>query len=398
MVDTVASKAIACKGVRVRVPPRAPVGYLKVVAGVIGVVIFIATSASVVGTVVVPRGSRSRLFKFVDRSLNGAFKAVTGLIEEFSKRDRILSLQAPVTFLTLLVFWLGCYISGLALFFWSTEAERWSAAFKMAGSAIFTLGFVVPKAPLSIFVAFVGSATGLIVIAAQIAYLPTLYAAFNRRETAVTLLDARTGRPAWGPELLIRTRYGTRRGISVDPLPALFSEWERWAADVSESHTNYTVLIRFRSPHRYSSWLISLLAVMDSAALYLSLSPDIAPNMEARMCLRMGFTCLQQIASVLGYDPDPDPDPDSGISISFEDFEKVVESIREVGFPVERTAKEAWPDFRGWRVNYEQPAFAIAYEIDAVPAMWSGPRRRGRDEPIRPTRPLNRVSKEASSG
>jgi hypothetical protein len=60
--------------------------------------------------------------------------------------------------------------------------------------------------------------------------------------------------------------------------------------------------------------------------------------------------------------------------------------MREVDFPIDRDPKDAWPDFVGWRVNYERYAFAIAAEIEAVPAMWSGPRRRPRPEipPIRP--------------
>ncbi|HYS33928.1 MAG TPA: hypothetical protein VEM58_16865, partial [Streptosporangiaceae bacterium] len=49
-------------------------------------------------------------------------------------------------------------------------------------------------------------------------------------------------------------------------------------------------------------------------------------------------------------------------------------------------AEQAWPDFVGWRVNYEQAAYAIAYAIEAVPALWSGPRRRPYP-PIPPIRP-----------
>ena len=45
-------------------------------------------------------------------------------------------------------------------------------------------------------------ATGLIVVALQIAYLPSLYAAFNRREVLTTMLTSRAGEPAWGPEIL----------------------------------------------------------------------------------------------------------------------------------------------------------------------------------------------------
>ena len=42
---------------------------------------------------------------------------------------------------------------------------------------------------------------------------------------------------------------------------------------------------------------------------------------------------------------------------------------------ITRDPADAWPDFVGWRVNYETAAYQIAAAIDAVPALWSGPRR-----------------------
>ena len=120
------------------------------------------------------------------------------------------------------------------------------------------------------------AATGLVIVTLQIAYLPALYAAFNRRETEVALLNARAGVPSWGPELLARTHYALGSGVStIDTLPDLYAQWERWAADVAESHTTYLPLVRFRSPRPLSSWVTALLAVLDSAALFLALSPEI---------------------------------------------------------------------------------------------------------------------------
>jgi hypothetical protein len=76
-------------------------------------------------------------------------------------------------------------------------------------------------------------------------------------------------------------------------------------------------------------------------------------------------------------DTNPDPDPDSEIALSFEEFSAAVDQLRMVGFPIEREAAEAWPHFRGWRVNYEALAYGLAYRTDQVPAPWSGPRRWG---------------------
>jgi hypothetical protein len=169
-----------------------------------------------------------------------------------------------------------------------------------------------------------------------------------------------------------------------------YLQWERWAADVAESHTNYRVLVSFRSPAKYSSWVIALLAVLDSAALWLALAPNRAPKLACRLALRQGFTTLQSIAETLGLTVDRDPDPDGELQLSYEEYLSGIERIASTTFPMERSADEAWPDFRGWRVNYEAVAYAIAYRLEAVPAPWSGPRRTG-DTAMAPIRPANRL-------
>jgi hypothetical protein len=80
------------------------------------------------------------------------------------------------------------------------------------------------------------------------------------------------------------------------------------------------------------------------------------------------------------------PDASQGISLSYEEFLEAVEHMNSVDFPVERDPADAWPDFVGWRVNYEQAAYAVALAVDAVPALWSGPRRH-RTPAIPPIRP-----------
>jgi hypothetical protein len=254
---------------------------------------------------------------------------------------------------------------------------------------MFTLGYAGPASPPLTAIDYLAAATGMVVVALQIGYLPTLYGAFNRRETEVTLLVARAGAPPWGPEILARTRFGIPEGQAGVDMAAFYAGWERWAADVSESHTNYPVLTRFRSPHELSSWLVGLLAVLDSAALWLALSPSTCPTIHARLCLRMGFTALRSIARSVGYDVHEDPDPDQPLVLTFEDYLAGVARITSTTFPVERTPEEAWPDFRGWRVNYEHVAYALADRLDAVPGPWTGPRRTG-DAPVEPRRPANR--------
>jgi len=104
----------------------------------------------------------------------------------------------------------------------------------------------------------------------------------------------------------------------------------------------------------------------------------------------MGFTALNRIATTLGWPVDPDPNPEGPIALTFEEFEEAVQMLVEIGFPTEVTAEEAWPNFRGWRVNYEATAYRLADRVVAAPAPWSGPRTHLRSGPVAPRRPPQR--------
>jgi len=176
---------------------------------------------------------------------------------------------------------------------------------------------------------------------------------------------------------------------SIDELTVLWREWERWAADVAESHVNYPVLIHVRSAQPMRNWLIALLSVMDAAALQMSLNPQV-PQGPARVSLRQGFVAVRDIARAEGINVDDDPDPDRPISLTFDEFSHAYDELVSAGYQMTRTAEEAWPHFRGWRVNYEHSAYALAEAIDAVPAEWSGVRRPPLPT-VRPNRPTNRM-------
>jgi hypothetical protein len=361
--------------------------WARSVAALIGALLVLAVWANVIKTLIVPRPLTHGLAIRVTRTVNRMFRLAAGATADYHGRDRLRSGQASAILLTSLMTWLGVALIGFWLLMWPLVRGGIAAAFSTAGSSMFTLGFAEPAgAPPSILV-FAAAVTGLVIVTLQIAYLPTLYAAFNRRETEVTLLNARAGVPSWGPELLARTHYALGTGVSsLDTLPGLYAQWERWAADVTESHTTYIPLVRFRSPRPLSSWVTALLAVLDSAALYLALSPGSAPAVPARLCLRSGFVCFREVAQAMGFAMPDEPDPGGQIALTYQEFLDAVERLREVSFPIERDPQEAWPDFVGWRLTYEQVAYTVAAEVDAVPALWSGPRRTG-DQAIRPTRP-----------
>src|SRR5712691_9061123 len=360
---------------------------VRLVAAVAGGLLVLAARASVIGTLIVSRSVGGWLTRWVDRIVTGAFGLAAVPITDYRRRDRLLATQPAAILLAQLAAWLGIAFAGFGLLLWPFAARGVASAFTDAGSSMFTLGFAEPPGAAPSAIVFLGAATGLVIITLQIAYLPTLYSAFNRRETEVALLNARAGVPSWGPELLARTHYALGTGVStLDTMPDLYARWESWAADVAESHTTYPVLVRFRSPGPLSSWVTALLAVLDSAALFLALSPEAAPVVPARLCLRGGFRCFNRIARVMGFDIPEEPGPDAGTTLTYAEFLDAVARMREVGFPIERDPAEAWPDFVGWRVNYEQAAYAVAAAVYAVPALWSGPRRH-KVSPIAPIRP-----------
>ena len=361
---------------------------IRVVAAVIGAFIVLATGWSVLGTLVVPRRIRSRIPRMVFIANRSVFHFFADRTSSYERRDRILAVQAPVQLIGQVVAWLALYLVGFGLLMWPFVGNgELGSAMEQAGSALCTLGYLAPNTKGLAALDPLAALAGLGTVALQIGYLPTLYAAFNRREALITMLDSRAGVPSWGPELLARTHYGLGSGVSaVGELPELFEAWEQWSADVSESHTTYVPLIWFRSPRPLSSWVTAQLAVLDAAALYLALLPNARGLIQARLCLRGGFSCLGNIARALRIPIPEDADPSNGISLSYEDFLEAIERLRRVDFPVERPVEDAWADFLGWRVNYEAAAYALAWETDAPPALWSGPRRH-EIETIAPLRP-----------
>ena len=353
---------------------------------VLGLLLVVATGANVLSTMVLPRrpAGFERVSLYVNRSVRLVFVGLAKLARSYEAKDAILAPAGPAALVAQLIFWAAGFIVGFGLMLLPTTHDLADGLLQALGS-VFTVGAVHPGGSENAPIDVAAGAVWVVVVALQIAYLPALYSAFSQREGLVALLESRAGVPAWGPELLARHQLV---GI-IDTLPELYSAWEEWAAGVAESHTTYPVLLLFRSPEPWYSWLLALLAVLDGAAMHLALSPATASS-NARLCLRMGFTALDRIGTMLGWHLDPDPMPETPIDLSYDDFEQAVRMLQEAGFPAERTAEEAWPDFHGWRVNYETVAYRLADRLVVPPAPWSGPRRHIGPNIVEPRRPPHR--------
>jgi hypothetical protein len=337
----------------------------RLVGLIAGIVIVLATAWNVFTALVLPRVTSSRTTRAITRVLGGAARRISPRLPTYELRDRMLSFVGPASMVALFGLWLLLLVLGFGLIIWWNAGIDFGSALGIAGSSVFTLGIASAPGAGPHTLEILAAGVGLLVIALEIAYLPALYNAFAVRETEVTLLEARGGAPAWGPEILARSYWLETLG----ELPPLYAEWERWAAAVSESHANYPSLIWFRSPVSRRSWLIALVAMMDSAALYHAASPDQAPR-QARLCLSMGVRCLRSIARALKIEHDADPLPTMGTRLTREEFDEGYRRLQEVQFPIERDADETWRNFQGWRVNYEQIVDALTLLVLPPPAPW----------------------------
>ncbi|GAC1331429.1 MAG: hypothetical protein NVSMB22_23470 [Chloroflexota bacterium] len=361
-------------------------GVLPWIGFVAGIALVLINYGSMIATLVVPRSISSRIAYATWRVVLKGFRLSLKHLSTYEAKDRVLAFLSSVAVLAILATWLVLFFAGYALILWPLVNGDLSEAMRISGSSILTLGIASSSYGPAVFVTFLAAGTGLVSVALLIGYLPTIYGAYNRRETLVTLLQSRVGEPAWGPELLAREALIG----NLETLDPLYAEWERLAADIAESHVNYPWLIFFRSPHPLRSWITSLLALMDSAALYLAVAPSRSPR-AARAFLRMSFTALRGLADMLAIPYDPDPLPDAEILLSYDDYLAGIALMQQAGFPMERSPEEAWPHFRGWRVNYEAITYALADIVVVVPTLWSGPRTYIDDTPLAPVRPPQRT-------
>src|SRR3989440_363644 len=193
------------------------------------------------------------------------------------KRDVFLSIFGPLSLILLLALWAVGSVFSFGLLQWAAGSAMrvagdggggapgfWSDMY-MSGTTFFTLGLgdVVPRTALAKTLTVIEAGTGFAFLAAVIGYFPVIYQAFSRREVAISLLDARAGSPPSASELLWRHRGGPGAGALTERL----RDWERWAADVLESHLSYPPLAYFRSQHYNESWLAALTTILDPSAV-----------------------------------------------------------------------------------------------------------------------------------
>ena len=356
---------------------------LRILAFAVGAFLVARAVASAVRVFVLPRASNEPIARFVFINVRRLFDAFTPPTKPYAFRDRVLAYLAPVSLLILPVVWLSLVLVGYTAIFWALGVDSLSAALRISGSSLLTLGFAPGAGIVEDLAAFSEAGIGLLLLALLISYLPTMYASFSRRELAVNLLEVRADSPPSAVAMLQRFhRLGT-----MDQLHGQFLVWESWFADIEETHTSLGALPFFRSPQRDHSWVNAAAAIMDCAALYTSLI-DAPRDVQTDLTIRAGYLALRRICEFLRLPYTPNPGPDTPCSISREDFEIACDEIAAYGIAIRADRDAAWKAFRGWRINYDETVIALARVTMAPPARWNG-RPWEVIEPVHPARTRN---------
>ncbi|MGZ9226061.1 MAG: hypothetical protein ACXW4M_10960 [Anaerolineales bacterium] len=336
----------------------------------LGAITVILTLSSALSTFVLPRAARSQLNRIVFGLLRRVIDFILHFAKSYRRRDAIMAYYAPIGLMLLLPTWYILILIGYAAMYWALGVGDLFAVFRLSGSSLFTLGFDISKTPVVTMFAFTEAMLGLMLVGLLIAYLPTMYSAFSRREQIVNMLEVRAGSPPSALEMLLRFN----RIHGLDKLSDYWKTWEAWFADVEESHTTLPALVFFRSPRPENSWVTGGGTVLDAAAITLS-AIEIPYEASAALCIRAGFLTFRRIANYFDVPNPQDPHyPATPICVERHEFDEVIDQLAAAGLPIKADREQAWQDFAGWRVNYDRALILLCGLIMAPEATWSSDR------------------------
>jgi hypothetical protein len=299
-------------------------------------------------------------------------------------REQIYSIYGPLSLLLLLLLWALLLISGFAMFYFSMRspfsdatmqhtASAWAqfgTDLYVSGTTLFTLGLgdVVPHSRFARAIIVFESGVGLGFFALVIGYLPVLYQAFSRREVSVALLDSRAGSPPNAAELLRRHSFEGGQ----EALTTLLEEWERWAAEILESHISYPILCFYRSQHDSQSWLSALVSILDTCALEISLIEGM-PSRQAQLTFVMARHALVDIGQVFGVQKRKSRQQQAEVDrLPSKDFYHLCEALGENRLRLcgDPAAAKRLNTIRGL---YEQHALALSEYLRMPLPVWVAP-------------------------
>jgi len=306
-------------------------------------------------TIILPRRAvgRLRLTRIFYIATWGPWAFVAERIRHPRKRETAFSFYGPLSLILLLAVWAGAMVLGFALIFYAmgspfTDASRvprFESDLYVSGTTLFTLGLgdVLPQSQGARALTILEAGSGLGLLAVVMGYFPVLYGAFSKREVSIALLDARAGSPPTATELLRRHAFPG----ADQALTRLLEEWERWSAELLESHISYPLLCYFRSQHNNQSWISALTAILDTSALLIAGVRGHEAR-QAQLTFAMARHALVDLAQIFSIPPVKD----AADRLPAERYEQLFNQLCESGVSVCRDSHSS-ERLREMRVLYE---------------------------------------------
>ena len=338
---------------------------MHVFFAITGILVILGVLLDAFETVVLPRRVRRqfRLTLWFYRRTWIPWRKIAARIKSTGRRESFLSYFGPISLLLLLGVWAFGLILGFALVQYGAgehvqmgnQTVTFGDLMYHSGETFFTLGYgdIVPTSATARALAVLEAGMGFGFLGTVIGYLPTIYSSFSRREIEISLLDARAGSPPTAAELLVRFA----RSPQQETLDRVFRDWERWAAEVLESHISYPALSFFRSQHNNQSWLGALTTILDASALIIAGVDGIRID-QAKITFAMARHAVVDLAQVVNarYDPQvPDRLPDTEMA-------RLRQSLSERGVLL-REGAEAEQKLSQLRSMYEPYAQGVARNL-----------------------------------
>jgi hypothetical protein len=369
---------------------------MHVLSVIFGVVFLAGVLLDAFQTIILPRRpvGRFRITRVFFLTTWGPWRWLVGSWPAKRSREQMYSFYGPSALLLLFGVWATLLMSAYALIYFGmhmpfndpmhpvTVLQRLRSCVYVSGTTLFTLGLgdVQPATHAARLLIVAEAGTGLGFVALVIGYVPVLYTAFSTREIAVALLDARAGSPPTAGELLFRHNFNGGHHA----LTALLAEWERWCAEILETHISYPILCYYRSQHDNQSWLAALTAVLDTCALLIttidSSKDGGSSTRQAQLTFAIGRHALVDLGHVFKQEKVEKALREAGPTrLADEELARLCELLEVAGFSLcgDMRTKERLTTLR---LLYEPHACALATYLRLQLPAWAPPAPDGKNQ------------------